>query len=134
MKCARVLKSKTAECSFLLLGCLCPEVYLSQPCLSCSLWWHLSLHFMHSFLLIGQLCSVYYVLGFPGGSDSQESAYNLGDLGSSPGLGRSPGEGKGYTLVFWPGEFHGLYSPRNRKESDMTKQPSLHFTRLSGKL
>ena len=32
-----------------------------------------------------------YLLGFPGGSDSKESACNAGDLGSTPGLGRSPG-------------------------------------------
>ena len=32
------------------------------------------------------------------------------ETGSIPGLGRPPGEGKGYP-VFWPGEFHGLYSP-----------------------
>ena len=29
------------------------------------------------------------------------------------------------TPVFWPGEFHGLYSPRGHKESDMTEQLSL---------
>ena len=29
------------------------------------------------------------------------------------------------TLVSWPGEFHGLYSPWGRKESDMTEQLSL---------
>ena len=34
-------------------------------------------------------------LGFPGGSDSQESACNAEDLGSTPGSGRSPGEGNG---------------------------------------
>ena len=28
--------------------------------------------------------------------------------------------------MFWPGEFHGLYSPRGRKESDMTEQLSHH--------
>ena len=33
--------------------------------------------------------------GFPCGSDDKESACNVGDLGSIPGLGRSPGEGKG---------------------------------------
>ena len=32
---------------------------------------------------------------FPGGSDSKVSAYNAGDLGSIPGLGRSSGEGNG---------------------------------------
>ena len=37
-------------------------------------------------------------LGFPGGSADKESACSLGDLGSNPGLGRSPGEGKHYEL------------------------------------
>ena len=39
-------------------------------------------------------------MGFPGGSDGEESACNAGDLGSIPGLGRSPGEGKGYPLQY----------------------------------
>ena len=34
------------------------------------------------------------VVGFPGSSDSKESACNVGDLGLIPGWGRSPGEGK----------------------------------------
>ena len=38
-------------------------------------------------------------LGFPGGLDDKESAGNAGDLGSTPGLGRFPGEGKGYPLL-----------------------------------
>ena len=37
-------------------------------------------------------------LGFPGGSDSKESACNAGDPGSVPGSGRSPGEGNGTPL------------------------------------
>ena len=37
-------------------------------------------------------------LGFPGGSDGEESACNVGDLGSVPGLGRSPGGGHGNPL------------------------------------
>ena len=48
---------------------------------------------------------------FPDSSVGKESACNAGDPGSIPGLGRSAGEGKGYPLVFWPGEFHGLHSP-----------------------
>ena len=36
--------------------------------------------------------------GFPGGSDGKESAYNAGDLGLTPGSGRSPGEGNGNPL------------------------------------
>ena len=38
--------------------------------------------------------------GFPDGSASKESACNVGDLGSIPGLGRPPGEGKGYPLQY----------------------------------
>ena len=37
---------------------------------------------------------------FPGGSDSKASAYNVGDLGSIPGSGRSPGEGNGNPLQY----------------------------------
>ena len=39
-------------------------------------------------------------LGFPYGSAGKESACNKGDLGSTPGLGWSPGEGKGYPLQY----------------------------------
>ena len=39
-------------------------------------------------------------LGFPSGSAGKESAHIVGDLGSVPGLGRSPREGKGYPLQY----------------------------------
>ena len=39
-------------------------------------------------------------LGFPGGSAGKESACNAGDLDLTPGLERSPGEGKGYSLQY----------------------------------
>ena len=39
-------------------------------------------------------------MGFPCGSSGKESACNAGDLGSIPGLGSSPGEGKGYLLHY----------------------------------
>ena len=39
-------------------------------------------------------------LGFPCGSAGKESACNVGDLGLTPELGRSPGEGKGYPLQY----------------------------------
>ena len=47
-------------------------------------------------------------LSFPCGLAGKESTCNAGDLASILGLGRSPGEGKGYlpTPVFWPREFH----------------------------
>ena len=41
-----------------------------------------------------------YIGGFPGGSEVKVSACNAGDLGSIPGLGRSPGEGNGNPLQY----------------------------------
>ena len=64
--------------------------------------------------------------GFPYGSAGKESVCSVGDLGSTPGLGRSLGEGKGHPHpVFWPGEFHELFSPWGHKESDTTERLSL---------
>ena len=40
------------------------------------------------------------ILGLSLGSAGKESACNMGDLGSIPGLGRSPGEGRGYLLQY----------------------------------
>jgi len=62
---------------------------------------------------------------FSGGSDGKESACNAGDSDSIHGLGRSPGERNGNSLLFLPGEFHGQrslvgHSPRGCKELDMT--------------
>ena len=42
----------------------------------------------------------YLYQGFPHSSVGKESARNAGDLGSIPGLGRSPGEGKGHSLQY----------------------------------
>ena len=49
------------------------------------------------------------VLIFPGGSDGKESPCNAEDLGSVPGLGRSPEERNGYPL-----QYSGLENLRNR--------------------
>ena len=46
------------------------------------------------FFLCGSLPVGSLPVGFPGGSAGKESASNAGDLGSIPGLGRSPGEGE----------------------------------------
>ena len=40
------------------------------------------------------------IQGFPCGSADKESTCNAGDLGLTPGLGRSPGEGKGYPYQY----------------------------------
>ena len=72
--------------------------------------------------------------GFPCDSPDKESACNAGDLGSIPGLGRSPREGKGYlTPVFCPREFHGLY-PWGCKELDMTFTHSLSIVKVIKKI
>ena len=63
-----------------------------------------------------------FKVGFPCGSAGKESACTAGDLGLIPGLGRSPGEGKGYPFpVSRPGAFHGLYSSWGHKGSDTTE-------------
>ena len=65
-------------------------------------------------------------MGFPGGSAGKESARNSGDLGSIPGLGRSPGEGKGYLL-----QYSGLEDPMdcrvNGIANSWTQVGNFHF-------
>ena len=46
---------------------------------------------------------------------------NAGDPSLIPGLGRSLEKERLPTPIFWPGEFHGLYSPWGCKESDTTE-------------
>ena len=66
-------------------------------------------------------------MGFPGGSDSKESAFDAGNTGSISGSGRPPGEGNGYPLQYSCLENpHGqrslaAYSPRGLKELDTTE-------------
>ena len=57
-------------------------------------------------------------------SAGKESACNTGDLGSIPGLRRSPGEGKGYPLQY-SGLENSMDCPWGHKESDMTERLSL---------
>ena len=68
--------------------------------------------------------------GFPSGTMVKNPLANAGDaedMGSSPGLGRSPGEGNGTSLQYsCLKKSHGQrslegYSPKGRRESDMTK-------------
>ena len=69
-----------------------------------------------------------FIWGFPGGSDGKESTCSVGDLGSVPGLGRSPGGGHGNpkqdSCLENPHGQRSLvgYSPCGRKESDTTEQ------------
>jgi len=61
-------------------------------------------------------------MGFACGSAGKESACNVGDLGSIPGLGRSPGEGKGY-----PFQYSGLENSMECMAHGVTKS----WTQLS---
>ena len=70
------------------------------------------------------------LLGFPCSSVGKESTCNMEDLGSIPGLGKSPKEGKGY-----PHQYSGLEnsmdsSPWGHKELDMTEWLSLSLTSI----
>ena len=67
---------------------------------------------LHSFLWLSNIL-------FPGGLDGKESACNVGDLGSIPGLGRCPGEGHDNPLQYsclenymdrgaWQATVHGV--------------------------
>ena len=69
-------------------------------------------------------------MDFPGGSDDKASACNVGDPGSIPGSGRSPGEGNGNSLQYsclenpmdggaWWAIVHGVTKSRTRL-SDFT--------------
>ena len=64
-------------------------------------------------------------MGFPGGSDGKESVCNAGDLGSIPGLRRSPGEGTGNLFQYsclensmdrgtWKAVVHGVTKSRTQ--------------------
>ena len=74
-------------------------------------------------------------MGLPGGSDDKEAACNARDLGSIPGSGRSPGEGKGNPLLcsclensmdrgaWWA---TSPWSHKESQESDMTEHAHTH--------
>ena len=88
--------------------------------------------------------------GFPSGSEVKVSAWNAGDLGSIPGLGRCPGEGNGTPLQYsclenpmegeaWWATVHGVVKSRTRL-SDFTysltyfRQGEITFLYLKSKL
>ena len=70
-----------------------------------------------------------WAMGFSGDSAGKESACNAKDLSSIPGLGRSPGEGKGYPL-----QYSGLENSMNcivhGVAKDQTQLSDFHFTSL----
>ena len=92
-------------------------------------------------------------LYFPCGSAGEESTCNVGDLGSIPGLGRSPGEGKGYPLQYsglensmdcvvhgfaksqtWLSDFHFHFQAKFKKKTKMKKQMHISNNKKSEKI
>ena len=79
----------------------------------------------------GELHTGELKLGFPSGSDGKESACNVGDLNSIPGVGRSPGGGHDNPLQYSCLENpHGQrslkdYSPWGHKELDVTERTKI---------
>ena len=61
-------------------------------------------------------------MGISGGTNGKEFTYNVGDLGSIPGFGRSPGEGKGYPL-----QYSGLENSMDFIAHGVTKRQLSHF-------
>ena len=81
---------------------------------------------------------------FPGGSDSKASAHNVGDLGSIPGLGRSPGEGNSNPLQYsclenpmdggaWWATVHGVAKSRTRLSDYLSQSRSLNKGLVKGR-
>ena len=64
---------------------------------------------------------------FPDGSEGKGYACNVGNMGSVPGSGRSPGEGNGYRLQYSCLDCTLQYSQWGCKESEMTEQLTLFF-------
>ena len=72
-------------------------------------------------------------MDFLGGSDGKASGYNVGDLGSIPGLGRNPGEGNGTPLQYsclenpiergaWWAAVHGVTKSQTRLSNFTVKE------------
>ena len=91
----------------------------------------------HSLRILNKVTAHFHLTsvshGFPWGSAGREYACNAGDLGSIPGLGRSPGEGKGYPL-----QYSGLENPMDCIVGGIAKSRTqlshFHMFRYGGRM
>ena len=132
---------------------LCSMYYIMNNPVKLYLWGHSSLwssplSWMFTPLLLNSVVALILIimwflkiylefLGFSDGSDGKQSTCSVGDPGSFPGLGRSPGEGNGsplqYSCLENPmnrGSLAG-YSPWGHEESDMTEWLMLSLSESS---
>ena len=87
------LNAVPARCAWVVTWAFSP--FLSMSVAACIQW-----HFLYASLQRITRKRLHAPVGFPGSSAGKESACNAGDLGSIPGLGRSPEEGKGYPVQY----------------------------------
>ena len=77
-------------------------------------------------------CSILLIIGLPLWLSWQIIFLQCGTPEFNPWVGKTPWRRERLpTPVFWPGEFHGLYSPCSCKESDTTEQ-LFHFQKIPG--
>ena len=91
--------------------------------------WKFSVHVLLKPVLKDFEHSLTSMVGFPCDSAGKESTCNVGDLGSTPGLGRSPGKGKAYPL-----QYSGLENSRDcivhGVAKSWTQLSDFHFTSM----
>ena len=112
--------------------------YQAPPSMGFSRQEYWSVHTIYEFICHSFFLNIYVLFkGFPGSSEDKASAYNAGDLGSIPGLGRSPGEGNGNPLQYsclknptdraaWQATVHRVAKSRTRL-SDFTHTHTCTF-------
>ena len=107
-----------------------PYNKVNQPCVYICIYIYIYIYIYMYFIPLEPPTPVF--LGFPCGSSGKEPACNACNLGLIPGLGRSPGEGKGYPL-----QYSGLENPMDSIIHAVAKSQTLlnnflfHFSRAS---
>ena len=129
------LRKNIYMCTCVLVAQLCPTLCNPMDCsplgssflgiLQARILEWFAISFSNIYMCVCMYIYIYIWQGFPGGSDSKASVYNVGDPDSVPGLRRSPGEGNGNLLqysclknsvdgVAWKATVHGIAKSRTR--------------------